>query len=1177
MRCGCSPCFIFNREIISVLASLIFGLILVSNVCSAEPDLPLLISSGAEYDYPPFCFVNDDGQADGFSIELFCAALQSMGCDTTFRTGPWAEVRTWLENGEVQALPLVGRTPEREPLFDFTFPYLSLHGAIVVRKGITGIQNLNDLSGKQVVVMKGDNAEEFLRREKRDFEIHTTATFQDALRKLSEGKYDAVVIQRLVALRLIQETGLTNLQVIAKLIEGFRQDFSFAVQEGDRDTLALLNEGLALVMADGTYRHLHAKWFASMELPSSHRIIVGGDHNYPPYEYLDKNGRPAGYNVELTRAIADEVGLDIEIQLGPWFKIQKDLEQGEIDIIQGMLYSPERDLKFDFTQPHLVNHCVSVVRKDSGAPPSSIDELRGKHIVVQRGDLMHDFAAEHGLGGQITVLDAQEDALRELAEGKYDCALAARLTALYWIDKNGWENLTVGQRPLASSEYCYAVADNQKALLARFSEGLKVLENNGEYRRIYQKWMGVYEDSSHTYADILRYIAFITGPLLLTLLAIFLWSWSLRKQVARQTKELRESEKQLRLLADNTIDIIWLMDMDTRFTYVNPSIISMFGYSPEEFIGTCLADHCSKESMEKMQQIIDYELEHLEEHHGVIFETQMLKRDGTPFPVEIHGTFLFDEMHRPISLQGTTRDITKRKRAEEALRAQDLLLREMGHIAKIGAWELDPATGKVTWTEEVARIHGLDSNSETNVETALNFYTSDSRKKVEDAILKAIEDGTAYVLELELTSAKGETKWVRTIGQASIENRKVVRVRGSIQDITEQKKAERERERMAQQLRQAQQMESIGRLAGGVAHDFNNMLMVIQGFTDLALRKIGPDDPIRKDLKEVMSASERSTDLTRQLLAFARKQTIAPKALDLNERIGNALKFLGRLIGEDIDLLWKPVKKIWPVKMDPAQLDQILANLAVNARDAINGVGKVTIETGCVTFDEEYCADHTGFIPGEFVLLAVSDDGAGMDKETLANIFEPFFTTKSQGKGTGLGLATIYGIVKQNFGFINVYSEPQKGTTFRLYFPRLAVEETTPSDASKPEEMKGGTETILLVEDETPLLNVATRFAERLGYTVLPVDSPGKALATAMKDSTPIHLLMTDVVMPGMNGRDLWNQLVELRPGIKCLFMSGYTANVIAHRGILEEDVHFIGKPFSIEALAAKLRETLED
>jgi PAS domain S-box-containing protein len=393
--------------------------------------------------------------------------------------------------------------------------------------------------------------------------------------------------------------------------------------------------------------------------------------------------------------------------------------------------------------------------------------------------------------------------------------------------------------------------------------------------------------------------------------------------------------------------------------------------------------------------------------------------------------------------------------------------------------------------------------------------------------------------------------------------------------LTERKRAEEARETLQAQLVQAQKMESVGRLAGGVAHDFNNMLNVILGHTEMVLEDTPPGTELRADLEEIQKAAKRSADLTRQLLAFARRQTIAPKLLDLNEVIEGMLKMLRRLIGEDIDLLWKPALEVWPVLMDPTQIDQILANLVVNARDAIDGVGKITIETGTVRFDEAYCENHPGHSPGEYVLLAVSDDGCGMDKETLNSIFEPFFTTKPLGQGTGLGLATIYGIVKQNEGFVNVYSEPDKGTTFRIYIPRRVAEGAVPGQGPQAAQPATGTETVLIAEDDAALLELSRRILERLGYRVLSSNSPQKAVEWARAYPGRIHLLITDVIMPGMSGRDLWREIKAIRPELKCLFMSGYTADVIAHRGILDENVNFLQKPFSVQSFSAKIREAL--
>jgi signal transduction histidine kinase/CheY-like chemotaxis protein len=400
---------------------------------------------------------------------------------------------------------------------------------------------------------------------------------------------------------------------------------------------------------------------------------------------------------------------------------------------------------------------------------------------------------------------------------------------------------------------------------------------------------------------------------------------------------------------------------------------------------------------------------------------------------------------------------------------------------------------------------------------------------------------------------------------------------GSIVDITERKRSEIERMKLQDQLNQALKMESVGRLAGGVAHDFNNMLSIILGNVEIIMEDIDQSIPLVTNLEEIYKAAERSANLTRQLLAFARKQTIAPKILNLNHVIDDMLKMLKRLIGEDIDLTWQPAQNLEPVKIDPSQIDQILANLCVNARGAIKSGGKVTIETDNISFDAAYCKEHAGFNPGNYVMMAVSDDGAGMDKKTLDNLFEPFFTTKDIGQGTGLGLATVYGIVKQNNGFINVYSEPGEGTTFKIYLP-VHSEPAVSKQKDFKETSQKGNETILLVEDEEAILMMTKMMLERLGYTVLTASGPNEAISIVeASDINSIHLLMTDVVMPEMNGRDLSKKLLSMHPGLKCLFMSGYTANVIAHHGVLDTWVRFINKPFSRQDLATKVREVLDE
>jgi len=395
-------------------------------------------------------------------------------------------------------------------------------------------------------------------------------------------------------------------------------------------------------------------------------------------------------------------------------------------------------------------------------------------------------------------------------------------------------------------------------------------------------------------------------------------------------------------------------------------------------------------------------------------------------------------------------------------------------------------------------------------------------------------------------------------------------------DLTERKRTASEKERLKEQLIQAQKMESVGQLAGGVAHDFNNKLQIILGHTEIALPNVPQGDPLYGHLIEIQQAALHSADLTRQLLAFARKQVIAPVVLDINAAVEEMLKMLRRLIGEDINLLWEPSTKIWPVKMDSAQVDQILANLCVNARDAIDGTGTVTIKTSNVTLDEATCSGHPDNTPGDYVQLRFSDNGCGIEKNILDHIFEPFFTTKEVGQGTGLGLATLHGIALQNHGFITVDSTSGKGTTFKIHLPRCADKEVETQEATEAKPPEHGHETILLVEDEAVLLNLGQQMLEDLGYIVLAATLPGKALRLAEEYDGKIDLLLTDVIMPEMNGQDLTTQLEKTRPELKHLFMSGYTADVIARNNVLAEGVQFIQKPFSAHELAAKVRQALK-
>jgi PAS domain S-box-containing protein len=520
------------------------------------------------------------------------------------------------------------------------------------------------------------------------------------------------------------------------------------------------------------------------------------------------------------------------------------------------------------------------------------------------------------------------------------------------------------------------------------------------------------------------------------------------------------------------------------------------------------------------------------------------------------------------------RDITERKRVERALvesqeRYRLLIERSPDAIMIIQGDKLvfaNPAALCLLGARSGEDLLGLTSEQVVHPE---------DRPAARDRVKRlATGESGLYPAEVRFLRRDGTDVWVEVIGTL-IEYAGQPAVQLVARDISERKQAEAEREKLQGQLTQAQKMESVGRLAGGVAHDFNNMLQVILGNTALALTEVSADSPLRECLEEIQSSAQRSADLTRQLLAFARKQTIAPKVVDLNTAVAGMLKMLRRLIGEGIELAWLPGPDLGFVHVDPSQVDQILANLCVNARDAItSGLGKVTLETANVTIDEASLAEHPDARAGEYVRLSVSDNGCGLNPEVRAHLFEPFFTTKGLGQGTGLGLATVYGIVRQNNGFIIVSSEPGRGSTFLIHLPRHLpkILHSLQSTAPVP---GGGQETILLVEDEPAILRVTRRLLEDLGYKVLAASTPGEGIQIAREHVGEIHLLLTDVVMPEMNGRDLARSLLGQYPNLKRLFMSGHTADVIAHHGVLDPGVHFIQKPYSVQVLADKVREAL--
>jgi PAS domain S-box-containing protein len=522
-------------------------------------------------------------------------------------------------------------------------------------------------------------------------------------------------------------------------------------------------------------------------------------------------------------------------------------------------------------------------------------------------------------------------------------------------------------------------------------------------------------------------------------------------------------------------------------------------------------------------------------------------------------------------------EVVERTRSDASLRENRALLRIAGTTARFGGWRVAVGGTRVEWSDEVCALHDVAAGTSPTMEEAIAFFAPEYRQLAGDAAERSFRDGTPFNIVAEIVSATGTHRWINVIGDVlRTESGAITHVHGATQDITEQKRAEESHDMLEQQLRQAQKLETVGSLAGGIAHDFNNLLTVVLSYSEMLAEDLDAEDPIRQGLDEIRTAGLRASDLTRQLLAFSRRQVLAPKLVDLSDSIAGMAKMLQRLIGEDIELTTSSAQHLGKVLVDPGQIEQVIMNLAVNARDAMPQGGVLTIETREMSIDESHAAEDDGGKAGPHVMLAVSDTGSGMDKATQARIFEPFFTTKEVGKGTGLGLSMVFGIVRQSGGRIWVSSEPGKGTTFKLYFPIAA---DTGVRADKPVAVRGllrGTETILLVEDEDAVRILARSILGKCGYTVLEAQNGADALLICAQHPAPIDLLLTDVVMPRMNGRELAQRLQQLRPGMKVLYMSGYTDDAIVRNGLLHATLAFIQKPVTPEPLARKLREVLD-
>jgi two-component system cell cycle sensor histidine kinase/response regulator CckA len=601
---------------------------------------------------------------------------------------------------------------------------------------------------------------------------------------------------------------------------------------------------------------------------------------------------------------------------------------------------------------------------------------------------------------------------------------------------------------------------------------------------------------------------------------------------------------------------------------VNRTYLEMLGYKFEEMIGQPVWKFIVEEEVAR-QQILEKLAGTAPPGRGV--ERTYRRKDGTRLPVLIEDRILRDSEGRIIGIRTTIQDITERKHTEESLRESEVKYRQLVEYAPSGIFEIDLNTFKFLNVNDVmCEVMGYSKEEFLSI-SPLELLTEENRNLLAEGMEKMLSgEKISDSAEVKLRTKDKSEFWALVNTKMFYKNGKPFKAQVVAQDISERK-------RLEEQLIQSQKMEAVGQLAGGIAHDFNNLLTVIKGYGQLSLLDLKESDPLWGNIQEIQKATQRASDLTRQLLAFSRRQILDLKVLNLNSLVRDLNKMLRRIIGEDIELITLLNEDLGRVKVDPGQIEQLILNLAVNARDAMPSGGKLIIETKNVEIDVEYVAAHIGLTPGRYVRLSVSDTGVGMSQEIVEKAFEPFFTTKETGKGTGLGLSTVYGIVKQSGGSIQAYSEPGFGTTFNIFLPR--VEENLDAlDLQKESDLlPKGSETVLLVEDESSVRNLAYRILCQQGYTVLEAANGDEALCIVQEHiGKEIDLLLTDVVMPRMSGKELADRLKTLKPELKVLFTSGYTDDSIVHRGVLATGTHFLQKPFSPKTLSQKVREVLD-
>ena len=897
-------------------------------------------------------------------------------------------------------------------------------------------------------------------------------------------------------------------------------------------------------------------------------LLLLADQDYPPLSYRE-GGVATGMDVDVARALATKLGRDVHVAVMDWDAAQEKVLRGEADGLLSMGMSPERRGQFDFTDSTITHEYGIFVRRGDLTTSGRI-ALQGKRIGVTAGGLPRRLL---GPSHDLVLIRNYEDGFGRLAAGSIDAVAADRWVGAYTLERGGFKDIVSSGPAFATLAGAIAVRKGQPDLVQDLDTAVRVLKSDGTLTRIQERWRP--HEMLFVSRQRVNRLVKIVATVLVTAVggAVALWVMTTaghartrRRLESNDINQRKQTEGQVRLLAHalrGANDCVSITDTSGLILYVNEAFVRTYEYEQHELIGQPIDIVRSANDPDVVNAIMDQTRE--QGWRGTVWNKA---KSGRIFPVSLATSVVHDDQGRLLAVVGVARDMTREMEAEEALRRTELRYREVVENANDVIFTVDRDGHCLSMNRAGRQLTGYIADDPRGIHLT-KLVAQNQADFARRQLARVLDGETVPTFELEIVDREGRRLTLELDVHPLYDEGNRVGVQGIARDITARRELE-------DQLRQAQKMEALGRLAGGIAHDFNNVLTVIVGYSELIDAELTPGSTIREDVGEIRRAACSAVSLTRQLLIFSRKDVVQPALLDLNEIVSRIERMLRRIVGEDIHFVARLAHDPARIRADAGQIEQVIMNLVVNARDAMPEGGTLTVDTATVVLDDAYVRRHPEAATGAFARLSVTDTGHGMTAEVRAQIFTPFFTTKGPATGTGLGLPTVHGIVHQAGGWIEVDSAIGKGTRFSIYFPRVEADPAAGVPVSDRASLAAGvTGTILFVEDDDSIRALGMRTLRQHGFTVVAARHAAEALQLVEDPDRHIDLLLTDIVMPGRSGRELAALLQQTRPQLKVLYTSGYTDDVAALRDIQVNGPGFMQKPYSLEALARQVRGLL--